>query len=72
MHKDVDAVWVPMQKSFIDELPEIDQQILMLYKEDPDKAKALMTEYSGKKGIMVMERAIKLGDFLWTKYDEKF
>ena len=72
MHKDVDAVWVPMQKSFIDELPTIDQQALKLYKEDPEKAKAFLTEYSSKKGIMVMERAIKLGDFLWTKYDEKF
>jgi len=72
MHKDVDAVWVPMQKSFIDELPSIDQQALELYEKDPEKAKAFLTEYSGKKGIMVMERAIKLGDFLWTKYDEKF
>ena len=36
------------------------------------RLKAFLTEYSGKKGIMVMERAIKLGDFLWTKYDEKF
>jgi dipeptidase len=72
MHKDVDAVWVPMQKSFIDELPTIDQQALELYVKDPEKAKIFLTEYSGSKGIMVMERAIKLGDFLWTKYDEKF
>ncbi|PLW96034.1 MAG: peptidase C69 [Marinilabiliales bacterium] len=72
MHKDVDAVWVPMQKSFIDELPSIDQQALELYEEDPEKARAFLTEYSGSKGIMVMERAIILGDFLWTKYDEKF
>lgn len=72
MHKDIDAVWVPMQNSFIDELPSIDQQALELYKKDPDKAKSFMTEYSGNKGIMVMEKAIKLGDMLWTKYDEKF
>jgi hypothetical protein len=72
MHKDVDAVWVPMQKSFIDELPSIDQQALELYVKDPEKARAFLTEYSGSKGIMVMERAIILGDFLWTKYDEKF
>lgn len=72
MHKDVDSVWMPVQKSFIDELPSIDQQALELYEKDPDKAKAFLTEYSGNKGIMVMERAIKLGDFLWTKYDEKF
>ncbi len=72
MHKDVDAVWFPMQKSFIEELPSIDEQALKLYKKSPKEASVFLTEYTEKKGIMVMERAIELGDYLWTKYDEKF
>jgi dipeptidase len=72
MHKDVDSVWVPIQKQFIEELPSIDKKVLELFEEDPQKAIEMMTEYSGRQGSMVMDRCIKLGDFLWTKYDEKF
>ena len=72
MHKDVDDVWVPMQKSFIKELPSIDEQALKLYEKNPKEAKDFITEITAKKGVIVMERAIELGDFLWTKYDEKF
>ncbi|MEJ2594504.1 MAG: C69 family dipeptidase [bacterium] len=72
MHKDVDAVWFPMQSEFIDELPKTDKQALQLYKDDPGKAIQFLTRYSDEKGKMVMKKAIELGDFLWTKYDEKF
>ncbi len=72
MHKDVDAVWFPMQSGFINELSKTDKQALQLYKDDPDKAIQFLTRYSDEKGKMVMKRAIELGDFLWTKYDEKF
>lgn len=72
MHKDVDSVWFPIQQELIDELPEIDQQALELHKKDPAQAIEFLTRYSGEKGSMVMDKCIELGDFLWTKYDEKF
>jgi len=72
MHKDVDAVWEPIQKQFINEVPEIDKKALELYKKDPKEAIEYLNEYSNKQGSMVMDRCIELGDFLWTKYDEKF
>jgi dipeptidase len=72
MHKDVDAVWFPMQSSFIEEQAEIDQQALELYKKSPKEAVEFLNNYSNEKGSMVMDRCIELGDFLWTKYDEKF
>jgi dipeptidase len=72
MHKDVDAVWFPLQQSFIDEVPEIDKKALELYKKNPRDAIEFLTEYSNKQGSMVMDKCIELGDFLWTKYDEKF
>jgi dipeptidase len=72
MHKDVDAVWNPIQEHFIQEVPEIDKKALELYKSNPGKAIQILTDYSNKQGSMVMGRCIELGDYLWTKYDEKF
>ena len=71
-HKDVDAVWNPLQKSFIDEQPEIDKLALEIYNKKPAKAVEFLTKYSKAKGAMVMKTGIKLGDKFWTKYDEKF
>jgi len=71
-HKDVDAVWIPLQKSFIDAQPEIEKYALDLYNKNPEKAVEFLTKYSMKKGDSVMKTAIKLGDKFWTKYDEKF
>ena len=72
MHKDVDAKWMPMQRQFIEEIPEIDKQALELYDKKPEKAIEFLNNYSNEKGSKVMQDAIELGDFLWTKYDEKF
>ena len=72
MHKDVDAVWEPIQAQFLNEVQEMDKNALKLYKTDPEKAIQSLTDYSSKQGKMVMDRCIELGDFLWTKYDEKF
>ena len=71
-HKDVDAVWVPMQKSFIDAQPKTDSMAMELYKKKPAKAVEFLTDYSMKEADTVMKTAIKLGDKFWTKYDEKF
>ena len=72
MHKDVDAVWNPIQSQFIDEVAEMDKKALELYNKDPEQAIQLLNDYSNRQGKMVMDRCIELGDFLWTKYDEKF
>ena len=71
-HKDVDATWIPVQKTFIKEIPEIDKKAMTLYNKNPEKAIEFLTEYSKNSGKKVMEKGIKLGDKLWTKYDEKF
>jgi len=73
MHKDVDAVWMPMQRSFIQQQKEIDEEALRLYNEKkPGKTIEFLNNYSNEQGKKVMNEAIRLGDFLWTKYDEKF
>ncbi len=72
MRHDVDAVWEPMQLELINQQKEVDNQALRLYKENKKDAIEFLNYYSNEKGEMVMKEAINLGDFLWTKYDEKF
>jgi len=72
MHKDVDSTWIPLQRKFISEIPEVDKEALKLYKKKPYKAVEYLTGYSKKCGRKAMDEGIKLGDKLWTKYDERF
>ena len=72
MRHDVDAVWNPMQLQLIQNQKKVDAEALKLYEKSPENAVVFLTDYSNTEGTKVMGRAIKLGDFLWTKYDEKF
>ena len=72
MRHDVDAVWNPMQMNMINEQKAIDKQALELYHQNKKDAIEFLNDYSNEQGEEVMNEAIKLGDFLWTKYDEKF
>jgi dipeptidase len=70
---DVDAVWNPMQKEMFENQKVFEEEALKLYNEKkPQKAINYVTRYSNDKANEVVEEAWKLGDFLWTKYDEKF
>ncbi len=72
MHKDVDAVWNPLQKELFDNQVKIEKQAKELYDKNPKQAVEFLNTYSNKQANKVVERAWKLGDQLWTKYDEKF
>ncbi|MFP4047333.1 MAG: dipeptidase [Bacteroidales bacterium] len=72
MHKDVDSVWNPWQEQLFEEQNEIDEEAKELYEEDPEKAVEFLNDRTMKWGNKVVEKAWDLGDFLWTKYDEKF
>lgn len=73
MSKDLDSVWIPMQSQMFAEVEEIETKALELYKANntADLTKYL-TDYTQLWGNKVVNRAWKLGDELWTKYDEKF
>ena len=43
-----------------------------MLQQDPGKGRAFLTGYTGQWGNYVVNKAWKLGDYLWTKYDEKF
>lgn len=72
MRKDVAAVWKPLQAELFANQKEIENQALAFYKKNPEEARKFLTQYSMKWGEKVVKAAWKLGDDLWTKYDEKF
>lgn len=70
---DVDAVWNPWQKELFEQQAEIEQQALDLYNpKKPDKTREFLNDYTNEWGTKVVDKAWKLGDYIWTKYDEKF
>jgi dipeptidase len=72
MRHDVTAVWGPMQAELFANQKNVDAEALRLWEKNPKKARQYLTEYGLKWADTVVERAWKLGDELWTKYDEKF
>lgn len=72
MHKDVWAVWKPLQAELFEKQPEVEQQAVELLQKNPKKARRFLTDYSIEWGNQVVRRAWQLGDELWTKYDEKW
>lgn len=72
MRHDVRAVWDPMQEELFANQKSFEEKVIDLLKTDRDAAIKLMTDYTNEWGIKATERAWKLGDELWTKYDEKF
>lgn len=72
MRHDVTAVWEPMQTEMFMNTDEVDKKALELLKKDKAEAQKYLTEYGIKWSDKVVDEAWKLGDLLWTKYDEKW
>lgn len=75
MRHDLDVVWIPMQNEIFAKQAEVEkeaQQMLMGKRKDSKRAAKYLTKYTMEWGNKVVDQALKLGDGLWTKYDEKF
>ncbi|MBN2103934.1 C69 family dipeptidase [bacterium] len=72
MRHDVRSVWDSLQETFLVNQPDIEKRACRLYKKDPNNARQYLTQYSIRWGNEVVEKALQIGDSLWTKYDEKF
>jgi len=73
MRHDVDAVWNPWQKQLFSNQNTIETEALDLMKAGKrEKAVDLLNNYTNEWGNKVVNEAWKLGDELWTKYDEQF
>jgi dipeptidase len=72
MRHDVAAVWGPMQAGLFARQTEVEQEALQLHKKSPSRAMEFLTRYCHTWSEKAAEEAWKLGDHLWTKYDEKW
>ncbi|MEA3317049.1 MAG: C69 family dipeptidase [Bacteroidota bacterium] len=73
MHHDVDTVWNKWQTELFDNQTEFERKAINMYDENnPQKTINYLNSYSNKWGNKVVDKAWVLGDYLWTKYDEKF
>ncbi len=70
MRHDVRDVWDPWQNQLFEQQKEIENKALEI--KNKKKRIAFLTRYTMEWGNKVVEKAWELGDFLWTKYDEKF
>lgn len=70
MRKDVREVFDPMQIEIFKEVTDIENQIQSI--KNQKQRNELLTSLSLKWGKQVVQEAWKLGDHLWTVYDEKF
>lgn len=73
MSKDVQGVWDNWQKEMFKNQEAVETNFLNLAKEQNTKAGIeMLNNYSNDWANKVVKKAWSLGDFLWTKYDEKF
>jgi dipeptidase len=70
MRWDVDSIFVPMQQELFNAQAEVERKALDI--SDKQKRIDYLTRYSIEKGEKAVDAAWKLGDFLWTKWEEKF
>jgi dipeptidase len=70
MRHDVDNVWIPWQTRLFDAQVDFEKKALEL--KNKKDLTGYLTDYVIKNGNEVVKKAWELGDFLWTKYDEKF
>jgi hypothetical protein len=62
----------PILKKAFEDQRRIEDEALTLYREDPAKGIDVLSKYSFDFCNKITEAYWKLGDDLWTKYDEKF
>jgi dipeptidase len=72
MRKDVYAVRDPLHEEAFEAQRRIEDEAVKLFGEDPKRAIEFLSDYSNTCMKRVAEAYWKLGDDLWTKYDEKF
>ncbi|MEE4114526.1 MAG: C69 family dipeptidase [Marinilabiliaceae bacterium] len=72
MSKDIESVWKTMEDGYFSDQAAFEQKMLELYKKDSKKVKEELTKYSVDRAEQAVERYWKLGDELWTKYNNYF
>ena len=72
MRKDVAAVLGPLQRTMFMQQRATEEEALRLYRASPAKGLDFLTRYTNRWAERGVVEGWKLGDLLWTKYDERF
>jgi len=72
MNEDLRKVWQSLEDDYFAKQKEIEEEALKLYKENPKKAEKFITEYVHKIANKAVADYWKLGDDLWSKYNNRF
>ncbi|MFV1966658.1 MAG: dipeptidase [Pirellulaceae bacterium] len=72
MRVDVAEVRDPLQEKLLSAQKEIAESAVKLHDEDPNKARALLTQKTREACSEATEAYWNLGDLLWAKYDEQW
>jgi dipeptidase len=72
MRRDVEAVWKPLQAELFRNQKSFEDEALKTLQKSPAAGRAFLTRYSGSWAERAVQEAWKLGDRIWTRYDERF
>ncbi|GAB4367380.1 MAG: C69 family dipeptidase [Calditrichia bacterium] len=72
MRHDVTAAWKPLQEKLFADQKKIEEEALKIYNKKPKNVYPFLTDYTMKWANIAVAEAWRMGDLLWTKYDEKF
>jgi len=68
MIQDIRPVQQQLEQSFDNIIPQIDQKALSLYKQDPMKAREILTTFTCETADYATHRWKELGEYLLVKY----
>lgn len=71
MFPSLEAVRNELEKAFLSRQKSVEETALSLYKENPQQAKAWLTEYSSACAEQMMNRWKRLGEYLIVKYNDQ-
>jgi len=72
MQEDVKKVWQPIEEKAFARQKETEEEALRLFRIDPARAGAFLTRYCHDIAVAAVDAYWKLGDDLWSKYNNKF
>ncbi len=68
----LEGAWRPMEEGYFAGQGAVEAEALALYRSDPDRARAFLTEYSHRLANEAVERYWALGDELWVRFNNAF
>jgi dipeptidase len=66
------AVWEPMEAEMFARQASVEEEAMALYRQDPARAEAFLTDYSLGLANRAVDRYWQLGDELWVRFNNLF